>query len=571
MDFLLRHGSGHPFMRLLACAALLPALAAATGTDDDAAAASAAPRVDGRGHHPDPPGQLPPTAPHPNAEQGLALLYGGTPIDVTTYHFDTLRTGWNATETDLTQAAVKSSKFGLLKTLTVDGSVLAQPLIVSGFQMPDASKHDVLLVVTEHNSVYAFDAQSYAQLWHVNLGQSQAEQDVSCSHVYPEYGISATPVVVRGAVNKASVYLVAATEPAPGQFHTQLHQLDLGTGHDVLPAIEITASAKMSDGSTMRFSAANQWIRSGLAYANGTIYIAASSHCDNGAGAISGWLLRYGTDLTQQAAFSTIHTPAGYELSAIWMSGFAPAIDTDGSVFAITGNGNFAKGGKDWGESVLKLPQNLAQVNDFFTPAAYESLNGSDMDFGSGGVMLLPTVPGQLAPPLAVAMGKDAVLYLLDRSALGHKKANDAGALQATRLAGSGGGLWGGPAYYGGPSGGIVFYQISSAPLRAYAVSTGSTPKLTATVQGTTNAGWGGSLPIVSSNGNKAGTGVVWVIRRGSTLQLEAYDAEHLGAPIYAASAGTWPNGNPFLTPLQANGRVYVPSSGKVMVFGLTP
>jgi hypothetical protein len=571
MEPLFRPGSCRLFARLLACAALLPAVAGAAGTDDDAATASATPRVDGRGRHPDPPGQLPPTPLHSNAAGGLALQYGGTPVDVTTYHFDTLRTGWNPTETDLTQAAVKSSKFGLLKTLTVDGSVLAQPLIVSGFQMPDGTKHDVLLVVTEHNSAYAFDAQTYAQLWHVNLGRSQPAQDVACGHVYPEYGISATPVIVRGGVAQASVYLVSATEPAAGQFHTQLHQLDLGTGQDVRPAAEIAASKKMSDGTLMKFSAAYQWIRAGLAYANGSIYVAASSHCDIDAGAISGWVLRYGTDLTQQAAFSTIHTPAGYELSAIWMSGFAPAVDTDGSIFVITGNGNFAKGGRDWGESVLKLPQNLAQVSDFFTPASYDTLNGADMDFGSGGVMLLPVVAGQLAPPLAVGMGKDAVLYLLDRTALGHKKVGDTGALQATRLASSGSGLWGGPAYYGGPSGGVVFYQISSAVLRGYAVSTGSTPKLTQTLQGTSTAGWGGAEPIVSSNGNKTGTGVVWVIRRGSTLQLEAYDAEHLGAPIYAASAGSWPNGNPFLSPLEANGRVYVPSTGKVMVFGLTP
>jgi hypothetical protein len=571
METRFRSGSVRLFVSLAACAALLPALAGAAGPDDDAAAVGAAPRVDGLGRHPDPPGRLPPTPLHPNAAQGLALQYGGTPVDVTTYHVDNLRTGWNPTETDLTQAAVKSTKFGLLKTLTVDGSVLAQPLIVSGFQMPDGTKHDVLLVVTEHNSAYAFDAQSYAQLWHVNLGRPQPAADVACGHVYPEYGISATPVIVRGGVGQASVYLVAATEPAAGQFHTLLHQLDLGTGLDVRPAVEIAASKTMSDGTTMRFNAAYQWIRSGLAYANGTIYIAASSHCDIDAGAISGWVLRYGTDLTQKAAFSTIHTPAGYELAAIWMSGFAPAVDTDGSIFVITGNGNFAKGGKDWGESVLKLPQNLAQVSDFFTPASYDTLNGADMDFGSGGVMLLPAVPGQLAPPLAVGMGKDAVLYLLDRTALGRKKAGDAGALQATRLASSGGGLWGGPAYYGGPSGGVVFYQISAATLRGYAVSTGSTPRLAETVHGTSTAGWGGAEPIVSSNGSKAGTGVVWVIRRGSGLQLEAYDAEHLGAPIYAASAGSWPNGNPFLSPLEANGRVYVPSTGKVMVFGLTP
>jgi hypothetical protein len=570
MEFLFRPASGRPFGCLIACAALLPALAGAAVEDDAPLSASAGAPAEARGRHPDPEGQLPPTREHPNAAAGLSLQYSGTPIDVLTYHVDTLRTGWNATETDLTQATVKSTKFGLLKTLTVDGSVLAQPLIVAGFQMPDGTKHDVLLIVTEHNSVYAFDAQSYAQLWHVNLGSSQSANDVGCGHVYPEYGISATPVIVRGGTGQAAVYLVAATEPSSGQFHTLLHKLDLGTGHDLLTPVEIAAAKKMSDGSTMRYSAKYQWIRSGLAFANGTVYLAASSHCDINAGAISGWLMRYGTDLTQASAFSTIHTPAGYELSAIWMSGFAPAVDTDGSVFAVTGNGNFAKGGKDWGESVIKLGKNLAQVNDFFTPAAYDTLNNGDTDFGSGGVMLLPVVAGQLAPPLAVAMGKDAVLYLLDRGNLGHKKANDAGALQAMRVANNSG-LWGGPAYFGGPSGGVVYYQISSAPLQAYAVSTGSTPKLTATVHGSTNAGWGGSLPVVSSNGAKAGTGVVWVIRRGSTPQLEAYDAEHLGTPIYAASAGAWPNGAPFLTPLEANGRVYVGSTGKVMVFGLTP
>src|SRR4029079_10245155 len=180
-----------------------------------------------------------------------------------------------------------------------------------------------------------------------------------------------------------------------------------------------------------------------LGWAGGTLYLAASSHCDSNAGRISGWVLRYGSDLKQQGAFSTIHTPAGYELAAIWMSGFAPAIDDDGSVFAITGNGNWAKGGRDWGESVIRLPKTLAKVADWFTPAAYDALNDADRDFGSGGAMLLPVQPGQVAPPLAVAMGKDAVLYLLDRNDLGKKKANDAGALQAQRLGSSGSGVWG--------------------------------------------------------------------------------------------------------------------------------
>ena len=159
--------------------------------------------------------------------------------------------------------------------------------------------------------------------------------------------------------------------------------------------------------------------RAGLDGTPDGIYIAIGSHCDQNAGHITGWMLRYSLGLKLKGAFNTIETPAGLELASFWNSGFAPAADTDGTLFAITGNGNFSKGGKDWGESVLHLPANVAKAQDFFTPASYQTLNNADLDFGSGGVMLLPVQPGQLAPPLAVAMGKDAVLYLLDRTNLG--------------------------------------------------------------------------------------------------------------------------------------------------------
>jgi len=172
---------------------------------------------------------------------------------------------------------------------------------------------------------------------------------------------------------------------------------------------------------------------------------------------------------------------------------------------------------------------------------------------------------------MAVAMGKDAVLYLLDRTRLGKTKPADAGALQALRVAGSGAGVWGGPAYFLSPTGGNVYYQNSGGPVRGYSVATGATPSLTQFATGTTTSGQGGSTPIVSSNGSAAGTGVVWTIRRGNPMTLEAYDAEHLGAPIFSASAGAWTAGRPFQTPMQANGRVYVPGTGTVTVFGLAP
>jgi hypothetical protein len=266
-----------------------------------------------------------------------------------------------------------------------------------------------------------------------------------------------------------------------------------------------------------------------------------------------------------------VETQGGTELASIWMTGFAPAIDSSGNVFVVTGNGDYIKGKKDWGESVLKLPAKLGRVSSYFTPSGYSGLNGNDEDFGSGGVMLLPPVAGQTAPPLAVATGKSSILYLMNQNALGGLTSGDTGVLQSQPD--GGGGVWGGPAYYNGPAGPVVFTQSSSDFLHGWTVATGSTPSLTKTLNGTSRGGYGGSLPIVSSNAATANTGLVWVVDRAQEpFSLEAYDAGVLGAPIYSAQIGTWSNtrqNNPFVTAMEANGRVYAPGYKVVQVFGL--
>ncbi|MBV9063557.1 MAG: hypothetical protein JOY77_11615, partial [Alphaproteobacteria bacterium] len=456
-----------------------------------------------------------------------------------------------------------------LTTLNVDGNVIAQPLMISNFQMPDNSVHNVLLVVTGHDSVYAFDAQTYAQLWKVSMGTPQSTGDVGCGDIKPEYGISSTPVVVRNG-NSATVYLVAATEPAHLSFHTQLHALDLGTGADVTAPVEIAPQAKLKTGGVIHFDPQNQWSRSSLAYNNGALYVSIGSHCDNNAGSISGWELRYDpSTLRLTGKFNTIEASAGYELSSIWMAGYSPAIDSNGNVFAITGNGNYnlGKGHKGYGESVISLPPDLnKKAVSTFTPSNWQSLNNGDTDFGSGGAMLIPPVSGQQAPPLLVAMGKAGTMYLLDSTHLGGLEGQGGKVFQKIQLSG----CWCGAAYYMGPSGGIVYYQGDGGTLRAFSVNTGANPSLTQIAAGTTGAGYGGSFPVVSSNGSTANTGVVWLIRRGTTEQLEAYDAVNLGAPLFASNAGSWNTSGPFLTPLVANGRVYVPAYKTVTVFGLT-
>jgi hypothetical protein len=510
---------------------------------------------------------------HPNAAVGLERVYSGTPIDVATYHYDALRTGWNQHETDLTPATVGSKSFGLLTTLNVDGEVLAQPLLISNFTMADGKPHNVLLVATAHNSVYAFDAQNYAQLWTVNFGPSQSTNDVGCSDVYPEYGVSSTPVIVRTVGDKATVYVVAATEPAAFSFHEQLHALDLKTGADLVQPVEIAPKTTLPGGHPLGLDPQRQWNRAGLAYGNQSIYVAIGSHCDLDPNRISGWMLRYRIDLLPMHSFSTIQAVASTELASIWMAGFAPAIDRNGNVYAVTGNGDFnpTPGAKGYGESVISLSADLTRVNSSFTPGAYPRLNSNDRDFGSGGVMLLPIQAGQKAPPMAVAMGKDSALFLMSQNGLGGLQGTDKGPIQALQI--SGNGTFGGPAYYRTANGARIFYQTGQDVLRAYTVLDGVTPKLIDVADGTSTAGLGGSIPVVSSRGQVVGTGVVWLVCRGVTEQLEAYDAGKLGAPIFAANAGVWVGNNTgraYVAPLVANGRVYVGAYKTVTVFGLT-
>ena len=510
---------------------------------------------------------------HPHAAKGLARRYAGTATDVLRYHNDNYPTGWNQSETDLTPSAVGSASFGKIATLNVDGNVLAQPLMVSNFTMPDNSVHNILIVATGHNTVYAYDAQTYNVLWQRNLGPSQASGDVGCSDIVPEYGISSTPVIVRSGANAATIYLVAATEPASFSFHTQLHALDLGTGADIRNPREIAPQANIKGGPKLHFDPQAQWGRSALAYSNGSIYMGMGSHCDNNAGNISGWVLRYdASTLKPTGRFNTIEAKAGYQLSSVWMAGYSVAIDPTGNVYAITGNGNYslARGKKGYGESIIALPPDLnKKAVTTFTPSNWASLNNGDTDFGSGGAMLIPVVEGQTAPPMIIGSGKAGTAYLLDASHFqGLEGSNGYQALQKI----STGGCWCGPAYYGGPNGGVVYYQGSGDLLRAYSVATGNTPQLTQVAASTDGAGFGGSFPVISSNGTTAGTAVVWAVERGSpTEYLAAYDAVNMGDPLFKAQAGSWSNGSrSYLSPLVANGRVYVPAYKTVTVFGLT-
>ena len=218
----------------------------------------------------------------------------------------------------------------------------------------------------------------------------------------------------------------------------------------------------------------------------------------------------------------------------------------------------------------MRINASLGTVESSFTPHEWKKLNADDTDFGSGGIMLLPPQQSSSHPNVAVAQGKSSKIYLLDAANLGGESKNDGGALQITKPSGSG--VWGGPTFYSGPNGQFVYYQAGGDVLRAYEVEENAkdVPQLVLSSAGSSYGGYGGSTPVVSSNGQMPGTGIVWEVERGNkTLTLEAYDATNLANLLYSAKAGTWAKSNGFETLLVANGRVYVPSANAVTVFGL--
>lgn len=493
-----------------------------------------------------------------------ALSSSTSSLDQLTYHVDNLRTGWNQNERSLTVSTVGSSSFALQQNIAVDGVVMAQPLYVSQFKLSGGT-HNILIIATEHNSVYAFDADTAAQLWHVNLGTPQSSVDVGCGDIQPEYGITGTPVIVRNNANSGTIYVVSATEPSSMSFHTQIHALSLSNGADRQSPVEIAPSAVLTNGSTITFDPQNQMERTGLLWANKSVYVGFGSHCDNALTSITGWLLRYSPSLQLLNKFNTVDDSADIKLGSIWMGGYPSAADTSGNVYFSTGNGAYDAntGGRNYGESIVKLSPSLS-VESEFTPADWQTWNTNDTDEGSGAVMLIPNTND------LITMGKPAQLFVLNESSLGGESSGNSGALQFYQDTGNPDGVWGGPAYYQGPSATYVYYQLDNSPLQQFTFN-GNSVTLTGT--GTSNAGYGGSSPVVSSNGQTAGTGVVWVAKRGSSVTLEAYDASNVSHLLFSAFAGNWNNtaNNPFVTPLEANGRVYVGSAGNVAVFGLAP
>ncbi|HYK52146.1 MAG TPA: hypothetical protein VEV38_01275 [Candidatus Eremiobacteraceae bacterium] len=504
--------------------------------------------------------------------------------DVSTYHMNNLRTGWNQYEYALTQASVASAQFEQLMNLPVDGDVYAEPLFLRN-EMIGGVAHDVLLVATENDSVYAFDAESGALLWMRNFTNASAgltampSTFVSCHNVWPNVGITGTPVVERSLDAIFLVDKLYQSSPTGGYAYQELRKISLSTGMDLAgsPAT-IAATVLMSDGTPLSFDPRWALQRPGLLSSNGKVYMAFGTHCDNNHAGSHGWVMAYNeTTMRQLNAFTTTRDPSDSYIAGIWMAGFGLSGDRQGSVYFSVGNGpiDVDQGGNNYGECVVKLSPLLA-VQDFFCP--HDAAILKDKEIGSGGVMLLPDQSAGVTH-LAVLVGKNRTMYLMNRDDMGHYIPGGpdqivqeiANAIGAPYI-----GTHGGPAYYANESGQFVFYAGHQDHIRAFRLNTSPTSLQLVDMSPDIYTGEGGSIPFVSSHGMRDGSAIVWAIKRPDDpltqpLRLEAYDANDLSQQLVDIPAGPWfnPQGNPDITPTVVNGEVFVPTGNSVAVFGL--
>ena len=362
----------------------------------------------------------------------------------------------------------------------------------------------------------------------------------------------------------------------------------MGNGNDLIAPTVISGSVTLSTGGVASISSQFNMNRSALLEANGNIYVALGSHCDQHSSSVHGWVIAYNASTLQQTGslvdLSNANSGGSYFLASIWMSGFGPAADANGNVYFATGNGPF-NGTTNFGMSVMKVPGNLNLAGaSFFSPIQGDADSDGDADLGAGGVMLLPDQAGPQAHML-VAGGKcsennvGCIKYILNRDSMGGRQNGNAGALWSGS---TGGGIWGGPAYFADAAGGQHIVYGTGAPLNTYTLGLGPA---SLSVQSAANVGClecrnAGSQPVVSSNGTQAGTAIVWALKTpsssGGTISLYGFDALNMSHTLFSAPAGSWTKtaGSAYIagalvSPLVADGHVYVPTDGSVSVFGL--
>lgn len=511
---------------------------------------------------------------------GLVLqrnLRGASPSTarVLTYHNDVARTGQNLDEKILTLKNVNAASFGKVGFLNTDGLVDAEPLYVSNLVI-GGNSHNVVFVATEHDSVYAFDADTLTQLWNVTvLGANETpSDDRKCAQVSPEIGITSTPVISLNE-DRGLMYLVAMSKDRNGNYFQRLHALDIASGAEISGSpTTIKASFPNLQGSTT-FDPKQYKERASLLLVDGIVYTSWASHCDNGD--FTGWVIGYDAATLKQATVLNL-TPNGND-GAIWMSGAGPAADPDGNIYLLDGNGTFDKSldssgfpiHRNFGNAFLKLSTrdgNLT-VADYFNMHNTGNESGHDQDLGSGGALVLPDFQDASGKTwqLAVGAGKDRRIYVVNRNDMGKfNPKKDTGIYQEIEHALTGP-VFAMPAYFNN----TVYFGAVNDTLKAFSITNAKlVPEPTS--MSSAHYAYPGTTPSISANGYS--DAIVWAVEaRGSDAGiLHAYDATKLTKELYNSGRTRGRDAfadNKFIAPMIANGRVFVGTLTGVMVFGL--
>ena len=520
------------------------------------------------------------------SQTASATVYVSNDPGAFTYHNDTQRTGQDLNETVLSPANVKSASFGKRFSYPLDGLALASPLYVQNVNIPGQGLHNVVIAATEHDSVYAFDAdgRSGAPLWHDNFTNPAAgvttvpAADTGETGDIPnEIGITGTPVIDQAT---GTIYVVAKTKEVSGgttSYVQRLHALDLNTGAEkfggpVVIQASVPGSGNGSAGGTLPFNSLRQNQRTAGLLANGTVYFGFSSHGD--VEPFHGWVLGYNASTLQRVlVYNT--TPNGDD-GGVWMNGDGIATDSTGSLYLISGDGlmDANSGGSDYGDSFIRLSPNGA-VQDYFSPSVQSTLDNGNLDLGSGGVLLLPD-QGGAHPHEMVSAGKNGTVYLVDRDNMGgFHSASDQIVQSLTNIfannLGQEGGNFSSPVYWNGS----VYFAPVAGAVQAFALSNGLLTSAPTSKTAQTYNGRGGTMAI-SANGSN--NGILWTLQTsgaGAPGTLHAYDATDLTKELYnsdqAGSRDTLDEWDKFSTPVIANGEVLVTSTSQLTIYGLLP
>jgi PQQ-like domain len=511
-----------------------------------------------------------------------------------TFHNDLARTGQNLQEYALTTATVSGGTFGKRWACPVDGDIYGQPLYVANLSIGGGT-HNVVFVVTQNDSIYAFDADSSscAPYWQKSLLSAGVTAilytDLGGCNDSTQFGITGTPVIDP---TTQTLYFVAQTKESGGNFFQRLHALNISTGAEQTGSPLTIPTA--IPGSTITFSALWQSQRPGLALFGGGVFVAWASHCD----ILPYWglVMRFNASTLQQTAVFNV-APNGTR-GGIWMSAGAPAVDAGGKMFLSTGNGSFngtavpgTTNTTDYSMSFLNFNPATLTVQDFYTPSMESQWNADDEDIASAGVTVLPDGIGPSGHPnLLVGADKQSHIWLIDRSSMSGFSTTGEGTVQYLTLPGAtncaGNCMLSTPAYYKGTvyvapaANSLMALPLTGGLFGANAQSIAQASTLTAETYG-----YPGTTPSISAS--PSGNAIVWVLdnttfanqgNNGTSpafpAPLRAYDATNLTHKLFDSTvltANTNGNAVKYTLPVVANGHVYIGGGGQLTVYGLAP